>query len=63
MVAVRQPREVLERWVDLIQTEGRGLTDWEKQFIANVAGQLHYEGGISERQEEILEGLYAEKTP
>lgn len=59
---MRQPRHVLEYWVDTIQTEGHGLTDWEKKFVGNVTLHLEEHGRISERQEEILESLYAEKT-
>lgn len=57
------PRNTIEDWIEKIQEEGRGLSDWEAWFIESIADQLTERGTISDRQEEILERIYAEKTP
>ena len=53
---------ILENWIDVIKTEGQGLTKWEIDFIDNVEFQLTSHGYLTERQEEILERVYSEKT-
>ena len=55
--------EVLKGWVRACLTEGRNLTGWEAKFLASLDNQLaggHY---LSGRQIEVLERVYAEKTP
>lgn len=58
-----QPKDVLEHWVDSI-LEGAldKLTKWEEDFVRSCDEQLVYKDHLSERQEEILERIYAEKT-
>lgn len=51
-------------WVETIETEGINLTKWEEDFVQSIRerfdqGRFH----LSERQAEILERIYAEKTP
>ena len=50
-------------WIDLVNTEGRGLTSWELGFMESITDQHARTGSLSERQTEILERIYAEKTP
>ena len=54
--------EVLQHWVDTIQEEGRRLTSWEEEFVDSIAERLANRRSLSERQMEILERIYAEKT-
>lgn len=54
---------VLHDWIVAIQEEGRGLSKFEVDFVESVAVQLEERGRLSERQVEILERIYAEKTP
>jgi len=56
-------REILDTWIEEIQAHGRGLTKWEAEFVDSIAGQLQERGSLSGRQIEILERIYAEKTP
>lgn len=58
---MKHPAVVYRQWVEMIQTEGRGLTKWEEDFVSSIEEQLQSHG-ISERQAEILERIYAEKT-
>ena len=59
---MRQPKEVLANWIETIQTEGRVLSKWEEDFIESLSDQFAARGTLSEKQEEILERIYAEKT-
>ena len=54
---------VWNKWVYEIRVNGRGLTDWEENFVNFLDEQLSRTGSISLKQEEILERIYAEKTP
>lgn len=51
------------KMVDKIQNEGRNLTDWEKNFVQSCVNQYKRKGSLSERQVEILERIYVDKTP
>lgn len=55
--------DVIERMLNTIEDEGRNLTKWEEGFVMSLREQFDERGTISERQTEILEGIYAEKTP
>ena len=59
----RQPREVLEQWISAVNEGGRRLTAWELQFMESITEQFDNSGSLSEKQEEILERIYAEKVP
>ena len=59
---MKQPKEAIKHWIDTIQTEGRNLTKWETDFIESLADQFEGRGSVSEKQQEILERIYAEKT-
>ena len=58
-----KPKPVIEHMITTIQEEGRNLTDWEENFIESIADQFETRGTVSDRQEEILERIYSEKTP
>lgn len=58
----RQPPEVIEHWISTILSEGRGVTKWEQTFVEDLAEQIEESGTLSERQEEILESIYAKRT-
>jgi len=55
--------ETIREWLDAIRDDSDGLTKWEQEFVDSVAKQFETRGSISDRQEEILERIYAEKTP
>lgn len=48
---------------DYIKSEGRNLTKWEEEFVDNIGLQLENDKTLSERQLEILERIYTERTP
>jgi hypothetical protein len=58
-----QDADVIRSWIESIQDNGRGLSKWEQDFVESVAEQMERSNSVSDRQEEILERIYAEKTP
>ena len=54
--------EVIEHWITIIQEEGINLTKWELDFVESIEEQFKMKNWISDKQEEILEKIYAEKT-
>ena len=58
-----QTKQIIQQWITDVQDEGRGLTKWEEGFIESIAEQFEESGSLSDRQEEILERIRAEKTP
>lgn len=58
-----QPIDVYQSWLDAIYTEASDkLTSWETDFIESIGGRLAFGSNLSERQAEILERIYTEKT-
>lgn len=52
----------IREWLELVNTEGRNLTAWELSFMESITDQFERWETLSERQIEILEQIYAEKT-
>jgi hypothetical protein len=50
-------------WIDLIQREGKNLSDWEHSFVQSLKRQLREGRNLSDKQVSILEKIYADKTP
>jgi hypothetical protein len=50
-------------WLTSIQNNGVNLTTWELDFVESISQQLAAGRRMSEKQAEILERIYAEKTP
>ena len=55
--------EVIADWFEQIEQRGRGLSKWEEDFVESVSEQFARRGSLSDRQIEILERIYADKTP
>ena len=45
-----------------LETPLRKLTDWELNFLESISDQFIQKGDLSDKQFEILEKIYAEKT-
>lgn len=52
----------IQQWLDTLETPRHELTKWEEDFVDSVREQFQARGSLSERQIEILEKIYAEKT-
>ena len=55
--------EVHKMWVKRALEDGKGLTSWEANFLVSIETQLEKGKELSEKQVEILERIYADKTP
>lgn len=55
-------KEVIREWIKLVNDEGHDLTKWEEDFMESITEQFDERGSISDREEEILERIYSEKT-
>lgn len=54
--------KIIEDWIILVNDEGRNLSKWELGFMESITEQFEKTNSISDRQEEILERIYSEKT-
>jgi uncharacterized membrane-anchored protein len=59
---MKQKPEVIQSWLDELEAKAKKLTKWEEGFVESVSEQFQTRKTISDRQEEILERIYAEKT-
>lgn len=55
--------KTLREWIEAIKDETQDkLSSWELDFIDSIERQLNHYSKLSDRQIEILEKIYAEKT-
>lgn len=56
--------EVIEHMFETIEKEDlvKPLSDWETNFLSDIRKQFDNRGMLSDKQFEILERIYAEKT-
>lgn len=57
-----QTLEVYKSWVSAIEDVSEELNDWELNFIESISDKLDRRSNLTERQAEVLERIYAEKT-
>lgn len=53
---------IIEHFLEALESPCRDLTKWEQDFIESVGNQFAERRTLSDRQFEILERIYAEKT-
>lgn len=54
--------EMVKHMLTELEQPARELTSWETGFVASITDQFDRRGSLSDRQFEILERIYAEKT-
>lgn len=65
MAKLWQPQdiEVYKSWVEAILDEASNkLSNWEVDFINSIASQLDNNRNLSEKQADIVERIYSERT-
>jgi hypothetical protein len=61
--SIQQQRQVLiKTMLEALETPYKTLTKWEEDFVESLTDQFQRKGWLSDRQFEILERIYAEKT-
>lgn len=63
LAEMERERDKHIKWGEMIKEEGRNLTKWELDFVDSVLDQMGNGRFLSIKQAEILERIYAEKTP
>lgn len=54
--------KLIDHMFELLETPNKELTSWEEDFLASTKEQWELRWWLSDRQFEILERIYAEKT-
>lgn len=54
---------VLMDWCSQCLENGRGITDWERNFLENVYDHLVHGGTLSVKRFDTLERIYTQKVP
>jgi len=49
-------------WIDKCMEKRHKLSDWERKFVIDIRLQLRQKGSLSDKQAEVLERIYADKT-
>lgn len=65
MAPIWKPKDnaILQEWLEAIENEAnKELTSWEINFIDSISYRINAGQTLSQKQEEILERIYAEKT-
>jgi len=55
-------KKKIEHWFKEIEETGVNLTKWEQDFVESVKVQYQERGKLSEKQQEILERIYVDRT-
>lgn len=55
-------QELYEQQLDVITTEGKRLTKWELDFIANIEQRVSEKRPLTRSQAEHLKRIYEERT-
>ncbi len=48
-------------WISVLQEDDRKLTEWEKEFIGNMTIKLTNGWSLTDKEEQVLEGIYKRK--
>lgn len=58
-----QSIDVYKSWIETLSNEASDdLSVWETNFLESLSGRLEKEMNLTERQAEVLEKIYVEKT-
>lgn len=55
-------KEIIQHMLTALETPSQELTKWEENFLGSIAEQFEKRGTLSDKQFEILDRIYAEKT-
>lgn len=58
----QKSKELIQEWLSALEDPARPLSVWETNFIESISNQFDHRGDLSDKQFEILERIYAEKT-
>lgn len=53
---------LIQHMLTTLETPSKPLTSWEEGFIASISEQFDSKGTLSDKQTDILERIYTDKT-
>lgn len=62
MTATPKTPEMIKHMFRELESPNKELTKWEEDFISSITDQFERKNSLSDKQFEILEKIYAEKT-
>lgn len=54
--------EMIKHFLSSLEMPAKELTSWELSFLDSISNQYDERGSLSDKQFEVLERIYAEKT-
>jgi hypothetical protein len=60
---MKNSKETIDYYFEALEIQVKNLSKWEEDFIDSIKEQWQDRRSLSERQEEILERIYSERTP
>lgn len=55
-------KALITHMLECLASPSKELTKWEQDFVASITTQFETRGTLSDRQIEILDKIYSEKT-
>jgi hypothetical protein len=55
-------KAVIQQMFHALESPNKDLTEWEENFLESISKQFDQRGTLSDKQFEILDRIYAEKT-
>ena len=55
--------KLVEEWINYINEHGVNLTKWELDFMESITEQFELYRRLSDKQVDIVERIYTDKTP
>jgi hypothetical protein len=56
-------KDIIRQMFQALENPHKDLTEWEENFLESISDQFEKRGTLSDKQFEILDRIYAEKTP
>lgn len=50
-------------WLETVEAQGVNLSKWETSFIESLRDQVNRGGTLSQKQIDLIERIYTERTP
>lgn len=58
----REKHDLIKHMLDALEAPYKELTEWEEKFIESVTEQFENRNWLSDKQFDVLERIYSEKT-
>ena len=62
MATTPKTKETIEHFFRELENPYKPLTNWEADFLVSIGNQFQERGTLTDKQFDVLERIYAEKT-